>query len=767
MLSDTAISPGGYDDVDPHAHIPHSRPNGTGNVRRSEEDSIFQVLVKLDYLSDAMDHIQKEGVMELFLNCANRLSDPITEKMIHYFAEERFLNPSNSDWLEISRNVATKTLYDDTRPNAVRLLAIKSLRDTYEAVELLCTSQVAAESAAILLERIDAEDNTQILQALVDFAVDLAAKAPLDRFSEILDLLQKKLDQPRVSAAPSSQSWATHTFLPTTDAQHGSHCDIIAVAFVRLFIRSFTHAAQKTRLLYNAVRGLAGNDNYDTESRLTALRLLFRLRADSRHALTVTTSLDGERIAAELCRTEETAVMAEKSEGSLSNDRSRSEDAASRKVSGSSPHASLNRQTGRATAAAGRVSKPIAPLWMYPGPKGLPEGPPSEPSRVVFSHIDASKYPLSDDVHDMEITLWLELCISLLQKQQDWEIYSYVLVHVGPQLSNQALVRSCVVQLQMLRNVLCEQVRNSSFHEPPPHTLLKKADVAVCLYHILTVMISYHEYYKKGEEDDIVKAFLQGVVQWDRTSKTCIHALSVCCFELPLSVTSSLDTIVQKMSQIVTKPATAIHILEFLTSLARMPELYKNFREEDFKTVFGVCFRYLQHIRDQRSRAALPSLSQRGHNPLRHSGLGKDNNTSSDGISRRAHLVEEDLPHYLYSLAYHVITFWFMALRMEDRPRQIPWITKNLLTVDSTGKTSMEEQGQVIVDIMNMVAYTDRDHTVRKENFSKPGDGEVWKKTWIVNNGLLTIETAARTGISQITSRRPVRMHYAWVFFWC
>ncbi|KAF3050642.1 Tuberous sclerosis 2-like protein [Didymella keratinophila] len=669
---DTVISPGGHEDVDPHSTVSSARFSGTAAIRRSEKDSIFQVLVKLDYISNAMDHIQKEGVMELFLRCANRLSDSIAEKMIQYFAEERYLSPSNSDWLEVSRDLASKTLHDATRPNAVRLLAIKSLRDTHEAVELLCPTKEATESAAILLGRIEAEDNIQILQALVDFAVDLAAKAPLDYFSEILDLLQKKLDQPRASATSSSFSWATHTFLPKTDAQHGSHCDILAVAFVRLFIRSFTHAAQKTRILYNAIRGLAGNDKYDNESRLTALRLLFRLRADSRHALTVNSSSEGERIAAELCRTEETAVAAEKSEGSLSNDRSRSEDAASRKISGSSPHASLNRQTGRATAAAGRVSKPIAPLWMYPGPKGLPEEPPSEPSRVVFSHIDASKYPLSDDIHDMEITLWLELCISLLQKQQDWEIYSYVLVHLGPQLSNQALVRSCVVQLQMLRNVLCEQVRNSSFHEPPPHTLLKKADVAVCLYHILTVMISYHEYFQKGEEDDIVKVFLQGIVQWDRTSKWCIHALSVCCFEVPLSVTSSLDTIVQKMSQIVTKPATAIHILEFLTSLARMPELYKNFREEDFKTVFG-----------------------------------------------------------------------------------IQWITKNLLTVDSAGRTSMEEQGQVIVDIMNMVAYTDRDHTVRNENFSKPGDGEVWKKTWIVNNGLLTIETAARTGVSQITSRRP------------
>jgi hypothetical protein len=739
------------DDVGPDADAPKSQA-----TRRSKENRLFRALVKLDHISTAMDYVQRQGVMELFLKGTHRLSDPIAEKMIRYFAEEQFLNPSNADWLEVSRNIASGVLHDTTRPNAVRLLAVKVLRDTYEAVELLCTTDVATQSAAILFERIEDEDDVQVLESLVDFAVEVADRAQLDRFSEILGILHKKLDLPRTQVAPSSRAWMAHSFFPKTDVQSGSHCDIIAVALVRLFIRSYTHAAQKTRILYNSIRSLAGNDRYDNESRLTALRLLFRLRADSRHSLTVNASSEGERLAAELCRTEETAVANERSNGSVST----LDDASGRKISGSSPHASLNRQSGRATAAAGRVAKPIAPLWMYPGPKGLPEEPTSEPSRVVFSHIDASMYPLSDDIHDMEITLWLELVISLLQRPPDWEIYSYVLVHLGPQLSNQALVRSCVVQLQMLRNVLCEQVRNSSFHEPPPHTLLKRADVAVCMYHTLTVIISYHEYFEKSEEDDMVKAFLQGITQWDRTSKWCIHALSVCCFELPLSVSKSLDTVIQKMSQIVTKPATAIHILEFLTTLARLPDLYKNFREEEFKTVFGVCFRYLQHIRDQRSRAAMPSLSQRVHTPLRLNGPVRESAPVPDNGSKRKHAVEEDLPQYLYSLAYHVLTFWFMALRMEDRPKQIPWITKNLLAVDSAGRYTMEEQGQVIVDIMNMVAYTDRDHTVRQENFSKPGDGEIWKKTWVVGNALLTIETAARTGVSQITSRRPCGTRY-------
>ncbi|OAL55193.1 hypothetical protein IQ07DRAFT_675551 [Pyrenochaeta sp. DS3sAY3a] len=730
-----------------HPNLP---PQRSEIFRREPDDGIFQVLSKLDVASDALDFVSRDALMDLFMHLAHRVHDSTVDKMIHYFATERHLTPSNSNWLELCRSLVSGVLNDVTRPRALRILVITTLRETYDTVEQLCASDRGLQCAALLLNNIEAEEDVEVLSELADFAVFVAERASTAYFTSIISKLESRLKRPRASSSA----------VPSKEESHlGSLSNVISTALVRLFTRSVIDSAQKTRILYESLRPIAGNDQYEADARLTALKLLFRLRADSRHALIVSSSSEGERIAAELCRTVETAVTVDKDDDSLAGDFIRLDDASfwheTRKNTNSSPHSSLNRAPVRATTTSGRTSKPTPPLWMYPGPKGLPEEPPSESSRVVFSHIDAAEYPLSDHIHDMEITLWLELIIQLLQRPSDWEIYSYVLVHLGPQLSNQALVRSCVVQLRMLRNVLCEQVRNSSFHEPPSHTHLKKADVAVCLFHILTVIISYHEYFEKSEEDDLVKAFLQGIVQWDRTSKWCIHALSVCCFEIPLSVSKSLDSIVQKMSQIITKPATAIHILEFLTSLARLPELFKNFREDEFKLVFGVCFRYLQHIRDQRDRANNTNSLQSGHRALLHNGPVRDSAASPENTRKKPRMIEDDLPHYLYSLAYHVITFWFIALKMEDRPKQIPWITRNLYYTNSSGRQVMEEQGQVILDIMNMVAYTDRDETTRDEHFAKPGDGEVWKKTWIVGNGIITIETAARTGVSMVTTRRP------------
>lgn len=769
-VTTSATSTAGDPDTDviSNGDTPDLPVNRSDNIRRDREDDISKILDALATISRDMEPIQKASVMELFMHLSNRLSDSIAEDVIRFYVEEHYLHPSNEDWLESCRSLVAGILKDKSRPRSLRILSVKTLRDTYNTVESICASDTVLQCAALLLNNIEAEDDVEVLNELVDFAVDVADTASDARFPDTIELLKRRLTRQEASVRPGlySQPWASPTFPPKqTNPQLGSACNVIATAFVRLFTRSVLWSARKTRILYEILRHIVGTEAYQRDGRLTAMKLLFRLRADSNHALIVSSSSEGESIAAVLCRTAQTAVMTLERVDDASSDSGRLDDQASwreqRKVSSSSPHSSLNRHTGRHANNTGRVSKPVPPLWMYPGPKGLPEEPSLQSSRVVFSHVDAAEYPLSDDILDMELTLWLELVISLLQKAPDWEIYSYVLVHLGPQLSNQALVRSCVPQLKMLRNVVCEQLRNSTFHEPPSYTLLKKADIAVCLFHVLTVLISYHDYFEKSEEDDVVKTFLHGIGSWDRTSKWCIHALTVCCQEMPLSVSKSLDNIVQKMSQIVTKPSTAIHILEFLASMARMPELFKNFREEEFKMVFGVSFRYLQHVRDQRERSAAANSSQSGHRTLRHSGTSRDFASSPDQNSTKgAQAAADDLPQYVYSLAYHVITFWFMALKMQDRPKQIPWITKNLVYIDNTGKQVLEEQAQVIVDMMNIIAYSDRDETTRDPNFAQPGDGEVWKKTWITGHSLITIETAARTGVSMITSRRPCGTRY-------
>ncbi|OCK79587.1 tuberin [Lepidopterella palustris CBS 459.81] len=729
--------------------------------RNTSGDDLTTILIALDNLREDMDFVQEASVMDLFMRLANRISNSAAESLVKYCAEERVLHPSNENWLESCRALLAKIYRDQKRPCSLRILIVKALIDTYNTVESICPEETVSQCAALILDNIKEETDIAVLHELVDFAVGVADRASDEDFADIINLLKAPLDEQR---GPSPQPpttlayWASPAMRSREVPSFGSSCNILTTAFVRLFTRTLNQSAAKTRILFELLLHVAGSELCETDARITALKLLFRLRSDANHAIVVSSSSEGENIACVLCRTIETAVNPETVEDAPQVESKQEEQTSwrERNASSHSPHSSLTRHSTRSANATGRVSMPIPPLWMYPGPKGLPEEPSATASRHTFSYLNPAHGADTAVRSELKVALWLELIISLLQKAPDWEVYSYILVHLGPQLSNQSLFRNAVPQLKLLRSVVCEQIRASTFHEPPSYTLLKKADVAVCLFHILTILISYHGHYEKSEEDELVRSFLHGIGSWDRTSKWCIHALTVCCHEIPLSISKSLDNIIQKMSQIITQSQIAIHILEFLTSLARMPHLYKNFREDEFKMVFGVSFRYLQYVRDQRERLSAASASQSGHKTLRHSGASRDFASISEQKSRpKDKTSADDLPQYVYALAFHVITFWFMALKLPERRQQIPWITKNLIYTDRAGKEVTEEQSQVIMDIMQMVAYSDRDETAPEPHFAKAFDGDVSSKTWIVGLSLLTIETAARTGISHITSRRP------------
>jgi hypothetical protein len=354
----------------------------------------------------------------------------------------------------------------------------------------------------------------------------------------------------------------------------------------------------------------------------------------------------------------------------------------------------------------------------------------------------------------LDIKLWLETLISVFQQEDDWEVYSYVLVHLASQLSNHSLFVDAVPQIKLLRSVLCEQLRVGSFREPPSASGLKKSDVMACLFHTLTILLTYCQHFSKNEDDEIVRTFMVGVGSGERTAKYCIHALAVCCHELPLSISKSLNSILQKMSQIVTQSQVAVHVLEFLAGLARLPEVYVNFREEDYRTVFGVCFRYLQSVRDQRQRSSDAALARSSNVPDIPARPKREAASTTD-VSFGSHAGNE-LPQYVNALAYHVIIYWFLSVKLVDRAKYTGWITKNLVVVDSAGREVVDELSQITIDLMQRVTYSDQDESMPDSRFEPPSEEPVAKKSWLVGMSILTLETALHSGTTQVTKRQPV-----------
>jgi Rap/ran-GAP/Domain of unknown function (DUF3384)/Tuberin len=480
---------------------------------------------------------------------------------------------------------------------------------------------------------------------------------------------------------------------------------------------------------FEALLKIASIDCKSTEARIEAFRLLFRLRCNSNGTLYVQDHADSDYIAAALCRTRESF-----------DSFSVVENAEPQRKSGSS----LSLSTKSNTSITG---------WMYPETESF------DPSQQFAYTISTTGYrDCSGEEHPvLDMGSWLITMAECLQRDQEWETYSFLIVHAGAQLANTSLFSGSDRLLEIVvkfRQVVCERIGSGKVFKPPASTGLKDSDVAICLFNVLTALIPYATIkagpIQKGYADELVKAFLTGVGgTWEGTSRGCIHALSICCLEVPASVASSYPTIVDRMSRSMTQAHLSMHILEFLSQVARLPDVHSNFQDDEIMMIFSICIQFLERARE-RPTAPMMSIAQRSSTPAaRQSGL-----SSRRPPYRAQMLVDLGLSQYNSALVYHVMIFWFLSLKLSVRAKSIKWIIPRLVWKDKQGEEHIDEQSMVFIDMMQRTAYSDLGETVPHPQFAKTADGKISSASWVVGQSIITIETAGHTGLSQITKRQ-------------
>ncbi|KAK2829900.1 hypothetical protein FQN49_007147, partial [Arthroderma sp. PD_2] len=601
---------------------------------------------------------------------------------------------------------------------------------------------------------------------LVAFLVDGTANSDEETRNLIVDTLSQPMnaDENKEDMSPSGANPVPH-FVLNSDTLAPSLSDATTLGLIRIFLKGLETKSQVVLKTYEKLIDIALSTRRPSDCRLTALRLLFRLRCDTTSIIHIASSIDNGHLTAGLLRTAESTAKSSVSEESSTERAAKENDVSS------TPNSRISLKDPSTTplglhnprAMSRRPSRWVAPVWTFDDQNRLPDMTALNLGSNVYAF--KSSCTEEDHKHDtnvvLKINLWVEAIIALLQREKDWDIYSYVSAHVGAQLANRDFFRAALPQVKLLRSVLCEQIKNESFPEPLGWTGVKKKDIAICLLEALTMLVSFHEHFAKGEQDEMVRAFMYGIGSWEGTSRGCIHALSVCCHEIPLSVTKCLNAILDKMSKVITRSHIAVHILEFLALLARLPEVYVNLRDEEIRTVFGICIRYIQTSREQRYKGTEATNGRSVSMPSRVSNGSKDpvSNPPTEAIDFHG---GENVARYVYHLTYHVMVFWFLSLKLQDRPNHVGWITKRLVFNDEHGKEVIEEQSQVFIDMMQRVAYSDLGDTIPFENFPpSPSDGPVVKRTWIVGTSIVTIETACASGLNQVTKRQASGTTYS------
>ncbi len=776
---------------------PLSKEETSGDNSTSLTQTLYSLILRIEELLvkfSGSDFFQRDECIRFFVSVYPHLPETCARLVVDHYIEYRYCYPSDLNWKDNANTILEAFFADRSQPTQIRLHALKAVTDVFEVIEMMDehdnpdTIQIFVTT---ILDDIGDEKDISILREVIAFAVSVAETADDNLFNYIIDAIRGSITSDRLQSPlgspPGSRHGPLNTIIPSSTVTPTyliqTPSNVVTRGLIQIFMRTMDKSESKALRIFAELLWIAKSHDCETDARISALKMLVRLRADWANRIFLTPFTESEGLAATLYRTPASLARKQAADEAAQQHRlSRVEDSGSSRISRSTSFGQGHpqaRQPYRSGSGITRALQRHHQMWMSPDSEALPDQTSGKASSLLVS-VSSNKTVMpnfqddnnklddtADQVegnheelfsHDHQKTIniarYLETIIGLLQNGCEWEVYSYILVHVSSQLTNQALFRAAIPQIKILREVVCEQIKNNSYQEPPISSGLRKADVAICLFQLLNMVMSYHQHFSKLDQDEIVRTFLQGV--GERTSKCCIHALSICCHELPGSTSKALVNILQKMSQIITQSHVAIHILEFLACLARLPNLYVNFREDEYRIVFAICFRYLQYVRDQQTKETAnrnsipqgraPSINFEGFRGL------ADNSGAESNFQPNT---SDDLPQYVYALAYHVIIFWFLSLKLADRAGQVSWIAKNLVSTDANGKEKIDEQAQVTLDFMQRVAYADVDESDPDPSFNEKTFGPIQKKRWILGNSLITVEQATRGDWAQITKRQP------------
>ena len=467
-------------------------------------------------------------------------------------------------------------------------------------------------------------------------------------------------------------------------------------------------------------------------ARLTCLRFLTRLRADRDHKVYFATSgydPDGHVLAmARILNRAKSEEERVDPPGGERKERGRPAEPLPQRPRGRAlaavRHHSLSRSCRSVSRATGTAV--LQPLWQIPDvlPFKIPFS--DTPTKGVSSY---AQIP-SEESGLLPVSEYLNIIISLLSEEQDWEILSFVLCHIPVQLGNKHLFcgPKCRVLISQLLKALCAGISTKELGakvHPWPDGL-KPRDAYGLAYHSLSVLISYKRCFDGQSLHHLIEVFLDGLSGSPSAIKCCLHALSLSAFELKPSMTRYLSRILEKLSQIMSNPTMSVHIIDFLSIVGSIQSLHVNFREQDYKMVFGVALQYLQQHNRQDS----------------------------------ANQISWALSQHVRIMSYYIIYVWFLSLRLSDRPRHIPFICRQLLLANE-GRATVDQSTEVCFDWLARYSYASADprpaNSILNEIVTNPpgaAETAISEKTWVVGSSVVTIRTLSRLGWLEVVSRR-------------
>lgn len=234
------------------------------------------------------------------------------------------------------------------------------------------------------------------------------------------------------------------------------------------------------------------------------------------------------------------------------------------------------------------------------------------------------------------------LLIECLCNESDWSVMQLILKGLPLILQNKALFRGVDMDYLATKIIgLGKQPTQLSKSRidlfTPSSQRPQSSDFQGLVINTIAALIPYHPYIGHTNRNRIITQLRSGLLlSLDITPRVCVQTFTVLLHEVLDSMLRHLPEILNDMSRMSTTLRIAVPLLEFLSTLSRLPNrLFASFTETQFKYVFAISLPYT--------------------NPHKYD-------------------------HYTVSLAHHVIAGWFLTCKLSWRKEFVYYIQKGLTT---------------------------------------------------------------------------------------
>lgn len=698
----------------------------------------------------------------ILLYIAPNLTDVDTAKLPLVMSDQHDLSPTSPEWLKnwdqwLDNSVTANRPLTKKAMMAALESVFESVKDMpayrkplADRVIQFCRNGGECEEVwrilgdEVVLRVVDDEETDGIVDLLVEITKETDDPLPTrsressTSTSTALPSVMSLLSSLRSQSQPETDPEPTLVMmdpLPPSSRSVGAVAALVSI-FSQL---AFTPFALKKTNLHLAIRvylifiSLLRNEDTPDAARLTILQFLTRLRADRDHRLYFAqTSHDPDGLVNGLATLIGRAAPTSATDPAIDPRLARPkipQERDGRNISrgrGRPSNSGQSRSSSRVGPPRSATLKARDPLWHVPESLPFSVAEVDTPSEVLVAY--STEGTGSD--HVLPVSMYLGVIADILDKEKNWEILAYVLCYFPVQLANKHLFcgPNSRAAIPKILTILCSGILNEELAANVDRwpVGLKGRDAHGLAYHTLSVLVSYRRCFDARLQHLLVEVFQAGLNGQPSTIKCCLNALSLSAFELPSSMTKSLSRLLEKLSQIMSNPDMAVHILGFLSIVGSLRSLHANFTEADFKMVFGVALQYLQY-----------------HNRIGHSP------TVSWALSQHVRI-----------LSYYIVYVWFLAVHLPDRPKHVRYITRQLLMANE-GHEKVDDPTEVCFDWLARYTYASADPRPANSllndivmNPTVPSDN-VLEKTWLLGNSVITIRTLSKLGWIEVLSRRP------------